>query len=286
MEYKDKKISFVLFAYNEEYRISYVIKNLKLYGQVYVLDGGSTDNTRRIVESLGAVFSERPKIPYAHVETEEMFEFVKKLVPTSWVYWGYVDNLLPGTLLEKMKDIASESRYKYVYLPIYTYLWGETKHPVIKASYPCFFRKEFMDFRGNPMHSMGKFIGEKKDIINLPMKDEYAIRHFSLYNLEKFVNGHLRYALAEAELKHQAGKKFTLFYMFGSMANYFWLFYKRGWRAGIKGLYIALLYVFFRLMVAVRLYELDRHMSLEGIESDFAKAKKQLVEDVEQVKNG
>lgn len=281
MHDKLSNISFVLFSYNEEKRIEYIIRNLKPFGQVYVLDGGSTDNTKKITEEFGGIFSERPKIGHAHVETEEMFEFVKKLVPTSWVYWGYVDNLLPKTLLEKMREISLQEQYKFVYVPVWTYLWGDTKHPIIKASYTCFFRKEYMDFKNNHMHGMGKFMGKKEETLHLPMKDEYAMRHFSLYNLEKYVTGHLRYALAEAELKHQEGKKFSLWYMFGSMAHYFWLFYKRGFKAGIIGLYSALLYIFFRLMVAVRLYEYDHNLDLNTIEAEFAKVKKQIVQEAE-----
>ncbi len=278
---QDSKISFILFAYNEEARIGFIIRNLRPFGQVYILDDGSTDSTQKIAEALGAKFVRRPKVAHAHVETEEMFEFVKKLTSTPWVYWGYVDNLLPKTLLLKMRELSLQDRYKYISIPIFTYLWGDTKHPVIKASYNCFFRKEFMDFQNNPMHGMGKFTGSKEEILNLPVTEEYAIRHFSLYNLEKYVTGHLRYALAEAELKHQAGKKFSLYYMFGSMGHYFWLFYKRGFRAGIIGLYSALLYVFFRLMVAVRLYELDHNLDLTAIEGAFAKEKEKIVEEVE-----
>ncbi len=274
-------ITFILFSFNEEHRIEHVVRNLVPYGEVYLLDGGSTDKTQEIAERWGAHFVTRPVIKTAHVETQEMFEFAKSLVKTEWIYWSYVDNLLPKTLLDKMAELSHQEKYAYVYVPIYTYLWGEIKHPIIKASYANFFKKDLMDFSNNRMHGVGKFMGSETQILHLPNKLEYAIRHFSLYDLNKFVSGHLRYSNAEAEEKLATGKKFSLWYMFGSMGHYFYLFYKRGWKAGTRGLFISLLYVFFRLMVFVKLFELEQGITLDSIEAEFVKEKKKIVAEVE-----
>lgn len=278
---KTHSINFVIFAFNEEQRIGYVIRNLRLFGQVYILDGGSTDKTREICENLGAKFVLRPKVPYGFSETEEMFEFVKKITDSNWIYWGFADNLLPKQLLLEMQKLSQQEKYKYVHIPVDTYLWGNTAHPAIHAVYTCFFRKEYMDFKDNRMHGMGKFTGRKEEICYLPESKEFAIRHFSLYNLEKYVERHLHYAVEEAKVKFQDGKKFSLYYMLGSMARYFYLFYKRGWRLGVKGLYIAMLYTFFRLMVAVKLYEIENNLTLETMEQAFAQEKLKLVEEIE-----
>lgn len=276
-------ITFILFSFNEEIRIEYVVRNLVPFGEVILLDGGSTDRTKEIAEKFGAKFVVRPKITTAYVETSEMFEFAKSVSSNEWLYWGYVDNLLPKTLLNRMVEIAKENIFSYVHIPVYTYLWGEINVPVIKAFYGNFFKKSLMDFSNNKMHGVGKFIGKKEEMLYLPNKLEYAIRHFSLYDLNKFVGGHLKYANAEAEEKLNGGIRFSTIYMLGSMANYFYLFYKRGFKAGVKGLFISLLYVFFRLLVFVRLYELENNITLESIEKDFVKEKLKLVEEVERI---
>ena len=247
-----------------------------------MLDDGSTDRTQEIAERCGARFVRRPidKVsPLA--ETQLMLDFAKSLITTDWIFWGYVDIFLPKTLLDKMAEISKQELYKYVYVPIDTYLWGEIKHPVIRAAYPSFFHKDYADFKGNRLHSMGKFIGRPAQVLRLPWQAQYAMRHYSLYDLEKFVSKHLNYANVEAQDKFSHGAKFSPAYMLGSMGRYFYLFYKRGWRAGVRGLYAALLYSFFRLMVAVRLYELEHGLNLEAIEAEFTIAKKQIVEDVE-----
>jgi glycosyltransferase involved in cell wall biosynthesis len=280
-EAKKSNITFVLFSFNEEKRIEYAVRNLIPYGEVLILDDGSTDRTKEIAEGLGAKLLRRPASSLNYTETQAMLDFAKSHISTQWIYWSYVDNLLPKALLDKMSEISRQDKIKIVHVPIFTYLWGETKTEVIRAAYANFFNKDYIDFSENRMHGLGKFLGKPDEILKLPWKKEYAIRHFSLYDLNKFVSAHLNYAQKEAEEKHKEGKKFSLFYMLGSPAKYFWLFYKRGWRLGIKGLYIALLYSSFRLMVAVKLYELENNLTLETIEESFAKEKKKLVEEAE-----
>lgn len=279
---KDSNITFVLFSYNEEFRIEYVVRNLIPYGEVLVFDGGSTDRTKEVVEKFGGKYIRRIDLEAGFQETPEMFDFVMSHVKTDWVLWSYVDNLLPKALLDKMEEISKQEKYKYVYVPIDTYMWGNTKHPVIRASYPNFFHKNFVDFKGNRIHGLGKFLGEKHQILHLPKNRQLAIRHYSLYDVNKFVNKHMAYAETEAKDKLEHGRKFSLLYMLGSMGKYFLLFYRYGWRAGIVGLYTAFLYVSFRLMVAVKLFELENNLSLENIEKKFALDKRDLVRGVEE----
>ena len=279
-------ITFVLFSFNEEKRIEYVIRNLIPYGQVLILDDGSTDETLAIAEKLGARIVRRPASTLNYTENQVMLDFAKIHINTKWIYWSYVDNLLPKTLLEKMREISLQDKYKIVQLPIFTYLWGETRNEVIRAAYSNFFHRDYVDFTGNRMHGLGKFLGKPDEILKLPWKKAYAIRHFSLYDLNKFIIAHLNYAQKEAEEKFKEGRKFSLIYLLGSPLKYFWLFYKRGWRLGVKGLYIALLYSSFRLMVAVKLYELENNLSLETIEQSFAEEKQKLVDEVEESKKG
>ncbi len=278
---KEPKISFVIFTYNEEARIGNVVRNLIFFGPVYVLDGGSTDNTKKIVEELGGIFIIRPATTWPLIESEDMFNFIKKLVPTSWIFWGYADYILPKALLLKMQELAEQDRIKYVYIPVLTYLWGDARHPMISGNYSNFFRKEFVDFTNNPLHRMGKFTGSKEEEYFLPSKDEYSIRHFSLYNMEKYMKAHIVYALTEAEIKRTEGKKFSLFYMFGSMIYYFWLFYRKGYKAGVRGLLSAFMYSFFRLMVAMRMYEIDNNLTIASMEQEFNKEKQRLLSKIE-----
>ena len=273
-------ITFVIFTYNEEKRIEYVVRNFVKYGEVLVLDDGSTDRTKEIVEGMGVNIILRPKINETYVETEEMYNFVKKHVKTDWIYWGCTDNLLPKDLLTKLIEISKQDKIKYVSIPLYTYLWGNTKTPMLKSRSPRFFMKDYIDFSDNKIHGMGRFIGNKNEILNLPNGEKYAIHHYSLYNLNKFIFAHLKYAETEAQQRFKSGKRFSFFYMIGGMIRYFILFFKEGFRNGKSGFITSLLYAFFRMMVSVRLYEIENNITLESIEEKYSKAKEELLKNL------
>jgi glycosyltransferase involved in cell wall biosynthesis len=272
-------ISFILFAYNEEKRISYAIKNLIQYGEVIVLDGGSTDKTKEISENLGAKFFRRPENKKAYVETEENFNFIKNIIETDWIYWGYVDNLLPKKLLDKLETVSNQNKIKIVYAPLYTYLWGNTTNYIQKSGIPVIFHKNYVNFSNPRIHSMGDFTGKESEKLFLPRKEEYAVKHFSLYDMHKFVLGHLKYAETEAEEKYSSGKKFSLLLMIASMFRYMWIYGKCGYKNGKLGLIIVLHYAFFRLMAYTRLYELENKIDLEGSEKNYSIEKEKILNE-------
>lgn len=276
----NSNITFVIFTYNEEKRIGYIIRNFVEYGEVLVLDDGSADKTKEVVEKLGGKFILRPKINEAYMESEEMYNFVKKHVKTDWIFWGFADNLMPKTLLEKLVEISHQSKIKYINIPLYTYLWGYTKIPMQKGYSPRFFMKDYVDFSNNKIHGLGKFLGNKDEILTLPSKKEYAIRHYSTYDLKKFILAHLKYAEEEAEQRHRDGQKFTFFRMLGSMLKSFILYTKNGFKTGIIGILVGISYAFFRFMMFFRMYELENNITLEAMEEKYSRAKENFLKDI------
>lgn len=271
-------ISFIVFTFNEEKRISYVIQNFIKYGDVIILDDGSTDKTKEISEKLGAQYFVRPKTGKAYVENQEIFEFVKSKVKTDYIYWGFADNIAPKTLVEKFVEVANENIYKMIRVPLYTYLWGETKKPSLKTHTPFVFHKDFVDFTNNPIHGMGKFLGDKRQLLSLPDKKECAMCHFSTYNTNKFIPAHLRYAEAEALNLFKSKKRFSMAKMFLDMIKYcfFWGGVTR--RRGSLSNIVFLNYTFFRFMVHAKLFELENGITIDSIEENYSRAKETILE--------
>lgn len=270
-------ITFVIFAFNEEKRISYVVRNFIKYGDVLIMDGGSTDKTQEISEALGAKFILRPN---PENETQENLCAIISNTTTEWIYWGLVDNLASKSLLNKMVSISKQNRYKYILVPLYTYLWGEVRTPALKGYFPCFFMKNSIDFTDNYIHGMGKFLGDDKEILFLPNTLEFALRHYSLYDVNKFLISHLNYANIEASQKFDSGNKFSIFKLIRGMGGYFLMFYRNGYKNGVRGLLVSCVYSLFRFMVYFRLFELENNLNLDTIEAEYVKEKNKILETI------
>jgi glycosyltransferase involved in cell wall biosynthesis len=272
-------ITFILFTYNEEKRLPFILKNFSAYGPIYILDGGSTDRTKEVAEAGGATFFVRPASTKPNVETPEMYGYVKSLVKTDWIYWGYADNIAPKPLMDKLEEISKQQKIKSVMIPLYTYLWGNTKHYTLKSHAPFFFHKDHTDFSSNLMHGIGKFTGTKDEMLTLPNTEDFALKHFSTYNETKFVHGHMRYSEAEAREKFETGRKFGLLRLFYAMLAYAWIFGKYNWKNGKLGVLIVLNYMFYRVMSYTRLYEMENGITLESIEETYSKKKEEILKD-------
>ncbi len=272
-------ITFVLVTYNEEKRVKYALKNFLGYGDIIIMDGGSTDRTQKIAESFGAKFFLRPERTKANSETFENMNFLKEKTETDWIYWGYVDNIAPKSLVEKMVEIANDNKFKIVDIPLYTYLWGNTNHYAHKGYSPLLYNKNYVDFSKNYIHGLGVFTGNKKDRLVLPNKEKYALKHFSTYDEKKFVAGYMKYAELESQEKFNRGEKFSLIKTIAAMLRYFLMYIVFGFKNGKLGLLVALNYAFYRLMTYTRLYELENNITLERIEENYSKKKEALLKD-------
>jgi hypothetical protein len=241
------------------------------------MDGGSTDKTKQIAEAGGALFCLRPVSQKVNVETQENLDFIKKNIKTDWIYWGYADNIAPQELLEKLTEISKQNVIKRVMIPLYTYLWGNTKNYALKSYAPFLFHKDYIDFTNNYIHGIGNFLGIKNQTLFLPNKNEYALKHFSTYNLSKFVTNHLRYAESEAFEKNQKGQKFSCFNLLKALLGYLWIFGKYNLKNGKLGLLIVLNYLSYRVMSYTRLYEYENNITLESIEHNYSLKKEDML---------
>lgn len=276
----NQPISFVLFAHNEEKRIEYVVRNFIKYGPVLILDGGSTDKTEEIATNLGATFLKRPISTRAAVETKENLDFIKAHITNDWIYWGYCDNIAPKTLIEEMVRVASENRFKKVHIPLYTYLWGETDYVSQKSHLAALFHKDYVDFENNPIHSFGNFLGQNNEVLTLPSTSVFALRHFSTYNVSKYVAGFMRYGEEEARQKFERGERFSVIKLFAAMVRFMWI-YRRSLRSPRLGLLVMLNMAFGRLMTYTRLYEYEHGITLSSIEEAYSKQKETILEGID-----
>jgi glycosyltransferase involved in cell wall biosynthesis len=264
----NKDIVFVYFTYNEEKRIEFCLRNCHNHGEILILDDGSTDATREIAEKYGAKFLRRPKGGIA-VETQEMLNFIYSQSDAKWIFWNFADNFIPASLMDKLHAIVHEDKYDYIEIPLYTYLYGETRYVMQKGYSPRFFKRGSVSFDKNYIHGMGRYIGDQARKARLSDTEKFALIHYSSYTIVKYLSTHIGYANQEAQQKNSEGKKFNFFVMVGAMLRYFYIYFKDGWICGMRGFLVSTMYAFFRFITYCRLFEIEHGISLESIEENY-----------------
>jgi hypothetical protein len=177
-----------------------------------------------------------------------------------------------------MVEIASENKIKKVNIPLYTYLWGKTDYVSQKSYIAALFHKDYVDFDDNPIHSFGKFLGKEDEVLTLSSTLSLALRHFSTYDVTKYVSGYMRYGNEEAKQKFERGEHFSTLKLLAAMMRYMWI-YRRALRSPRLGFLIMLNMAFGRLMTYTRLYEYQHDITLDTIEDTYSKAKEKILHD-------
>jgi len=268
-----ERITFLVFTYNEARRIEYVMRCFLPYGNVVVMDNHSTDNTVEIVQRMGGEVHQHDHPGY--VEEESVARNALSKVRTDWVYWGYADELLPRTLLQKMQEVVREGHYSMVRMPRKNLHFGvENLNFDSGGAYPRLFRKEVMDFAGTAIHHFGRFTGAEREALTLPVYDEYSIYHCSTYTIGKFEQAHSRYSDTEA----QQGR-FSVFRLFYEPCKWFfkWYFLRGAWKSGWAGLIMVMQYAFFFFNVQAKRWEREQGITLESIERNYDAVKERLL---------
>lgn len=270
------KITFLVFTYNEERRIEYVLRCFRPFGDIVLLDGGSTDRTAEIAGKHGGRVVLRPPTDYG--EEEAMARFALDQVRTDWVYWAYADEILPRKLLRKLEEISRQDRYKIVNIPRKNLHYGmEGLNLASRFRSPRFFRKGYVDFSGNRIHGMGRFTGRPDEALDLPFRDELSIHHCSTYDIRKFEQSHSAYSDTEV----RGGVRFSPLRLLLHPPYYFLRYYLMGgeWRNGWAGLIMTMQYCFFHFNVQAKAWERDRGITLESIERNYDAVKERLLRE-------
>lgn len=277
---RERTITFVVFARDEARRIRYLLRNVSGYGHILVmLDDRTTDDTERIAKEYGAEVR-RFRHP-GWTEGEETVNLVLGLVKTDWVYWAYVDELLGKPLLEKMRELAAQEKYKVVWMRRKNYHYGGVN---LENGYTLrFFKKGTIDFTGNQIGRFGKIMVPQEEVLWLPNRDEYAVHHFSTYDLAKFEQGHSLYSTEEAKANLALGRHFSGLKLIGKPIYFFlkYMIVGGAWRWGWRGFIIALQYCFYFVNIQAKMWEREHGVSLGSIEAAYDTLKEKLLEDFE-----
>lgn len=277
---KKSNITFVVFAYNEEKRIEYPIKNFLPYGNVIISDDGSTDRTVIRAKQLGAQVIKR-KVHSPYLESGEETDFIFKHIKTDWVYLGSIDEMVPLSCLEVYKRISNDSSYKLVIQNRKTLMFNKLHEYIPVYTQVKFFRKDALNFHNSRIHDMGTLAEHVKpsEIFFLPSIDEYSIYHFSTHTTKSLLDNFNKYTEIESKLINTKNILFKIIFV---PLFYFIMVYvlQRSFRYGIEGLIIAVENSYYAFLLYAKAYERDTHNTKEEIEKAFEKKKNKLLKIV------
>lgn len=276
---KKGDITFVIFTYNEEHRLPYVLRALHGYGDIMIIDNWSTDKTIEIAKKYTSLVFQRDKVPFT--EDEGTANYVFERAKTKWFYWGYADELLPKPLLKKMNEIARGNDYDVVWMRRKNLNYGGVNMDNRVAL--RFFRKGAIDFKNNEIGRFGRIVAPPERVLTLPKTDSYSVYHFSTYDIAKFEQGHGRYSTEEARAHLRLGRHFSGLRLIGRPVYFFFRYMIVGgaWRWGWRGLIITAQYCFYFFNIEAKMWEIEHDVTLESMERGYDKVKEDLLRDFE-----
>lgn len=275
----NSQITFLVFTFNEESRLEYYLRCIQGWGRIVVIDNYSTDKTLEIASRYTDQIYKFKNPGY--IENKETMGFALSKVSTPWAYLGYVDELLPRALLEQLTLISHENHYKVIELYRKNFMYGQEIFNYGKHHLRMFV-PDAVDFTGNIVHKLGKFLVSEDQIYKVPPSEQTSLWHFSSYNTSKLELVHNRYAELEALQRHQIlGQKFSGFRALWQLVFYFWGTYLGlgGLRGGWPGLFISVQIAYFKFSIEARLWEHDQGLSPAAIELRYEQLKEALLKN-------
>lgn len=279
-------ITFVVFTYNEEKRIWYVVKNLINYWEVLIIDNFSSDNTINIAKELWANVYEFKN--YWLIDTKEALEFIRPKVISEYMTWSCADWIWSKKLLEEIIKITREWKYDWIsaiqknyhywlkILNFLTYRFFGKRF----SKWGCVVIKKDLLYIDWLIHSNIK--NKCTTIYEMPKEDDYMIHHLSVYNVKKFELWHSKYSDIESKMLYDAWTKSSLTKTFLKIIILFIKYYfLEWWWKSWKAWFIMIMqYMFFYFNVWAKHYELENNISLDTIENNYNKIREDLLKDI------
>ncbi len=138
-------LSVVLATYNEEANIADCLKSVRiLAGEIIVVDGSSTDQTREIAKKLGAKVFKISNQPIFHINKQLAVEKASG----RWILQLDADERLTPALTREIKAIINQPRPKFAgyYLPRKN--WFLTRFLTKGGQYPDYVIRLFLNGKG------------------------------------------------------------------------------------------------------------------------------------------
>ena len=239
------KISCVIHTYNSEKYLEQCLESVKWCDEIVIIDMYSTDNTLQIAKKYNCNIFMHENVGYADPARAYGLSKCKN----EWILALDSDEIVMSQLREELMNIANRDKYDVVKISFRNFFFGREilgsgwgyKDQVI----PRFFKKSFFSYT-DEVHNFTK-ISDNARIGYIIDKDK-SIIHFNYDSVSQFISKLNRYTDFEVKsTKYNYKGKPTLkiiYHFFREVLGRF--IYKKGYKDGWIGLYLALGMAFYR----------------------------------------
>lgn len=250
------RISAAIVTYNEGYLLTECLQSIQWVDEIVVVDLGSTDNTLEVARQFTERIVFHEHVPYADIVRNFSFEQTM----SEWILLLDPDERVSPQLARYIQEIiSSDCKYEALELPFITYYFGK---PILHSGYgidyiPRVFRRDTIVWKPE-VHFRPTFQGEVFRIPYQPALNN-AVQHVNYTTVTQFIEKMNRYTSSEARKVYNSGKRFRWYKPFSySIHEFFNRFLRlQGYKDGIYGFIVSLLFVVYWLVVALKLWELD-----------------------------
>lgn len=244
------KASVYIICKNEEKHIARVLKSVKDFNEIIIVDSGSADKTLEIAKEYTSKIYHQEWLGFAGQK-----EYAKNLCTNEWVLNLDSDEELSSELKDEIIKTIKEDELDGLDIKISSkYLWGFNNQYTKFNHRVRFFRKS----KG---HYPDKLVHESI-IVSGKIKKAYGfIRDYGIVNLKTHLDKTNLYSTLRAEEKFAKNKKASmlkLIFIF-PLAFIKAFIIKRNFLNGIRGFILSINTAYYAFLKEAKLYELWRN---------------------------
>jgi len=245
------KLSVAIITYNEEKNLPKTLEAIKdIADEIIIVDSYSTDNTVEIAKKYNAkIFIEEWK-GYQNQKNSALEKCTKY-----WILFLDADEIVSEELKNSIKNVLEYSDADGYYINRKTYYLGKFLNHVWQPDWVLrLVRKDANPrWEGGDVHEYLTVDGKKAKLSGF-------LYHYTYKDLNDHFQKSLKYAKISAQEMFKKGKKFKLHKL---IINPFWAFFRiyflnLGFLDGIRGLSVAMSYLFSTFLKYLFLWELEQ----------------------------
>jgi glycosyltransferase involved in cell wall biosynthesis len=263
-------ISVVINTFNEEKNLPFALGSVRSWvDEIVIVDMYSDDRTVEIARSFGAKVLFHERLGFA----DPARAFALEQASGDWILMLDADEMIPPPLSRALMKLAAGSDVDVVEVHRLNYFFGTPLMHSFSGPHqdrnPRFFRKGHIITTPAIHNFLHPSSGSR--VFDLGYEPGLAIVHFAYADSHDFIEKLDRYTGIEARQAFERGERVKFWSVVLKAAKVLGgrYFITGGFRDGWRGLYVSLLYTFYRIVAIAKLYELTALGGREQIEARY-----------------